>query len=84
MGHEVGLFRPISLFPFPVPELRKAAARAKNILVVELNMGQMLEDVDAFLQGKVPIHFYGRQGGMMAAPEEVIEAAKKILEGRSN
>jgi len=84
MGHEVALFRPISLYPFPIPELRQAAARAKNILVVELNMGQMRDDVDAFLQGKVPIHFYGRQGGMMAAPEEVIEAAKAILAGRSN
>jgi len=44
----------------------------------------MLEDVQAFLQGRIPVHFYGRQGGMLASPEEVMAKAKEILAGRSN
>jgi len=83
-GLEVGLFRPITLFPFPAQELRAAAARAKRVLVVELNMGQCKEDVEAILQGKLPVHFYGRQGGMMASPDEVATEIRRILQQGSN
>jgi len=83
-GVKVGLFRPISLYPFPEEALRQIAHQTgvQSVLVVEMSMGQMLEDVERALQGRRPIHFYGRGGGNVPAPEELIEEASRIL-GRS-
>jgi len=70
-GVRAGLFRPITLWPFPQKALALAAARAKKVLVVELSNGQMLEDVRLALNGKVPVEFYGRVGGNVPTVEEV-------------
>ena len=70
-GMRVGLFRPITLWPFPERALQEAAARAQRVLVVELSNGQMVEDVRLALNGRVPIEFYSRVGGNVPSVEEV-------------
>jgi pyruvate/2-oxoacid:ferredoxin oxidoreductase alpha subunit len=70
-GLKVGLFRPITLWPFPSRELKQASARAGRVLVVELSNGQMVEDVRLTLGGKVPVEFYGRTGGNVPSVDEV-------------
>ncbi|HWU36917.1 MAG TPA: transketolase C-terminal domain-containing protein, partial [Candidatus Acidoferrum sp.] len=82
-GVKAGLFRPISLFPYPGEALGKAAERAGHVLVSELSCGQMLEDVRYYVAGKCPVAFYGRVGGMIMAPEELIEKALELV-GRSS
>jgi len=72
-GIKVGLFRPISLWPFPSKELAKAAARMEKVLVVELSNGQMVEDVRLALEGKKTVEFYGRVGGNVPSVEELRE-----------
>jgi 2-oxoisovalerate ferredoxin oxidoreductase alpha subunit len=80
----VGLFRPITLWPFPSSALQSAAARVEKVVVVELSNGQMLEDVRLALDGQVPVEFYGRVGGNVPSVEEVLahlsicRAAKEI------
>jgi len=78
-GIRIGLFRPISLHPFPYEQLRERALRAKHVLVTELSMGQMIEDVRLALHDKVPIHFHGRTGGNLISPEDVMKIAEEIL-----
>ena len=82
-GANVGMFRPISVFPFPDDPLRRLAHQeaVRSVLVVEMSMGQMLEDVDRTLQGRRPLHFYGRGGGNVPAPEELIVEARRLLGG---
>ena len=70
-GLRVGLFRPITLWPYPAEALARAAERAERVLVVELSNGQMVEDVRLSLNGKVPVEFYGRVGGNVPSVEEV-------------
>jgi pyruvate/2-oxoacid:ferredoxin oxidoreductase alpha subunit len=70
-GQRVGLFRPITLWPFPSAALIKAAANVRQVLVVELSNGQMLEDVRLALNGRVPVEFYGRTGGNVPSVEEI-------------
>jgi len=70
-GLRVGLFRPITLCPFPSPALAKAAAKVQKVLVVELSTGQMVEDVRLALNGRVPVEFYGRAGGNVPSLEEI-------------
>jgi 2-oxoisovalerate ferredoxin oxidoreductase alpha subunit len=70
-GQRVGLFRPISLWPFPSEALRKAAAGVHQVVVVELSNGQMVEDVRLALNGRVPVEFYGRTGGNVPSVEEI-------------
>jgi pyruvate/2-oxoacid:ferredoxin oxidoreductase alpha subunit len=70
-GQRVGLFRPISLWPFPSEALRKAAAGVRQVVVVELSNGQMVEDVRLALNGSVPVEFYGRTGGNVPSVEEI-------------
>ncbi len=62
-GVKAGLFRPITLWPFPSKALVEAASKVQKVLVVELSNGQMVEDVRLSLNGKVPVEFYGRVGG---------------------
>jgi 2-oxoglutarate/2-oxoacid ferredoxin oxidoreductase subunit alpha len=72
-GIKIGLFRPITLYPFPYKRLEELAAQVKMMLTVELNSGQMVEDVRLGVNGKVPVEFYGRMGGMMPTPEEIVD-----------
>jgi len=71
-GIKVGLFRPISLWPFPSTELNSVAQRAEKVLVVELSNGQMLQDVKLALNGTKPVEFYGRVGGNVPSIEELL------------
>jgi 2-oxoisovalerate ferredoxin oxidoreductase alpha subunit len=72
-GLRVGLFRPISAWPFPSSALAKAAAHVEKVLTVELSNGQMVEDVRLALEGRVPVEFYGRGGGNVMSVDEVLE-----------
>ena len=72
-GIKVGLIRPITLWPFPVDAIRKAAKTAKQFLSVEMSMGQMVDDVRLAVEGKVPVDFYGRTGGIIPTPKEVYD-----------
>jgi len=71
-GIKAGLFRPITLWPFPEKQLQAAALRAQKVMVVELSNGQMLEDVRLTVNGKRPIEFYGRVGGNVPTVEELM------------
>ena len=70
-GLKVGLFRPITVWPFPSKELAKAASKCRTVMVVELSTGQLVEDVRLALNGKVPIEFYSRVGGNVPSVEEI-------------
>jgi 2-oxoglutarate/2-oxoacid ferredoxin oxidoreductase subunit alpha len=78
-GIRVGLLRPITLFPYPSRPLRSLAERVAGMLVVEMNAGQMVEDVRLAVEGRVPVSFYGRMGGMIPSPEEVVHALKAMI-----
>jgi 2-oxoglutarate ferredoxin oxidoreductase subunit alpha len=78
-GVRAGLFRPISLWPFPAEALRGAVATARAVLVVELSSGQMVEDVRLALEGALPVAFHGRMGGMVPTPDEVVAAVHRAL-----
>jgi 2-oxoglutarate ferredoxin oxidoreductase subunit alpha len=78
-GIKAGLFRPITVNPYPYDALRKAAERAKRVLVVEMSAGQMLEDVRLAVMDKRPIHFFGKLGGIVPLPEDVLDEMKKAL-----
>lgn len=79
-GLKVGLLRPITLYPFPKRQIAELAARGvKGFLSAELNAGQMVEDVRLAVNGKAPVAHYGRQGGMLFNPDEVLEALKRQL-----
>jgi len=77
-GIKVGLFRPITLWPFPKKEIDKYCKKIKGILVAEMNAGQMIEDVQLAVEGKVPVKHFGRLGGIVPAPDEVLAALKKL------
>jgi 2-oxoglutarate ferredoxin oxidoreductase subunit alpha len=76
------VFRPITLFPFPSGELRELSGRVAGMLVVEMNMGQMVEDVRLSVEGRVPVEFYGRTGGIIPSPEEVLRALTSMAGSR--
>lgn len=78
-GLPVGLIRPITLFPFPKDFIRKAAEGTNRFLVLELSGGQMVEDVELAVRGRVPVEFYGRMGGVMPSPEEYLAEIRKRL-----
>jgi 2-oxoglutarate/2-oxoacid ferredoxin oxidoreductase subunit alpha len=80
-GIKLGLLRPISLFPFPEPQLAKLAQKVKGILVVEMNAGQMIEDVKLSVCGKIKTEHFGRFGGIMPSPSEVLEALEQKIIG---
>ncbi|MCB0806350.1 MAG: 3-methyl-2-oxobutanoate dehydrogenase subunit VorB [Bacteroidales bacterium] len=81
-GIKVGLFRPITLFPFPKKELHEMAGQVKGILSVEMSAGQMIEDILLAVEGKVKVEHYGRMGGIIPAPGEVVDALEqKIVKG---
>lgn len=78
-GIKVGLFRPITLWPFPGEALKERARQMKGILVVELNSGQMIEDVKLSVECRIPVEHFGRLGGIVPDPDEVIESLKEKL-----
>ena len=78
-GLKLGIFRPITLWPFPSAELAAAVAGKKRVLVVELSAGQMVEDVRLAINGALPVDFLGHQGGVLPAPSEVLDACRKEL-----
>jgi len=80
-GLHAAMLRPISLFPFPEVQVRAAASRARAVLVFELSTGQMVEDVRLAVEGRVPVRFYGRQGGMLITPEEAAEKIREVAAG---
>jgi 2-oxoglutarate ferredoxin oxidoreductase subunit alpha len=78
-GVAAGLFRPITLWPFPSEPLREFAVKARAVLSVEMSSGQMVEDVRLAVEGAVPVFHHGRMGGMVPSPDGVVEAAKQAL-----
>ena len=78
LGIKAGLLRPVSLSPFPFAALDQLANQATAFLVVEMNQGQMLTDVQLAVRGRVPIEFYGRPGGVVPFPEEIFREIKRI------
>ena len=78
-GIKAGLFRPITLWPYPSEVLGKIAERGKPILAVEMSLGQMVEDVRLSVLGKAPVHLLGHSGGVIPTEEEVFGEIKKIL-----
>jgi len=78
-GIKVGLLRPISVWPFPTEELRKYIGIPEAFLSVELNAGQMVEDVRLAVNGEKPVHFHGRTGGMAPTQAEIVDKVKSIL-----
>ena len=81
IGIKAGLLRPISLWPFPKRELVAAIKSAKQLLAVEMSMGQMVEDVRAAIEYKKPVKFFGRTGGVVPTPNEVFEKIKLVSGG---
>lgn len=73
-GLKIGLLRPITLWPFPTAEIQRLTQKVKGILVVELNAGQMIEDVRLAVEGAVPVHHFGRMGGIVPNPGEILDA----------
>ena len=78
-GIKAGLIRPITLWPFPKKAISQAADQVKCFVSVELSMGQMVDDVKLAIDCKVPVHFYGRTGGMIPTPAEVLEQIEALL-----
>ena len=77
-GLKVGLLRPITLWPFPSARIAELAGRARSMLVVEMNAGQMLEDVRLAVEGRCPVRFYGRMGGIVPLPDEILPEVEKM------
>jgi 2-oxoglutarate ferredoxin oxidoreductase subunit alpha len=80
-GIKVGLLRPITLFPFPTKRINELTGQIKGILSVEMSAGQMIEDVLLAVNGKIPVRHFGRLGGIVTTPEEVVENLKTNIIG---
>ena len=81
MGIQAGLLRPISLYPFPYNVFDQVVDQAKAFLTVEMSMGQMLDDVKIAVAGRKPVHFYGRTGGNVTMPGDIVIKVQEIMEG---
>lgn len=81
---KVGLLRPITLYPYPYKVLKSLTNQIKGILDVEMNAGQMVEDVKLGVEGKVKVEFHGRMGGIIPTPEEIVEKLKQLIKNVSN
>lgn len=79
-GYKIGLIRPITLWPFPFAPFKKLPDSVKGILTVEMNTGQMIDDVRIAVEGKMPVFHYGRYGGMIPVVEDIVEETKRVLE----
>jgi len=80
-GIKAGMIRPYTLWPFPVEQIKEGCRNAKNVLTVEMNMGQMVDDVKLALECSKPVAFYGRTGGVIPSPNEVLAEIKKLAGG---
>ena len=76
-GVKAGLLRPITLYPFPKDEIARLGRQVKSMMSVELNLGQMVDDVRLAVNGSCPVYFYGRQGGNIYTPEEIVAEFRK-------
>lgn len=81
-GIKIGIVRPITLWPFPTETINKAAEGKKGVLVVELNAGQMIEDVRLAVHDRLPVEHFGRMGGIIPSPEEVVTAMEEKIINR--
>ncbi len=81
-GLKVGLLRPITLYPFPYDRLNKLGDQVKGILTVELNAGQMIEDVRLAVEGKTKVAHYGRMGGIIPGPDDILENLESLIKGK--
>jgi 2-oxoglutarate ferredoxin oxidoreductase subunit alpha len=79
-GIKIGLLRPITLYPYPYKRLNELADQVDFMMSVEMNAGQMVQDVKLAVEGKVPVHFTGRMGGMIPSPEDVLHEIEAIIE----
>ncbi len=77
-GIKVGLLRPISLWPFPAARIAELAERVGVILSVEMNAGQMVQDIRLAVEGRCPVQFYGRMGGIVPLPDEVLKVIREL------
>ena len=77
-GIKAGLLRPVTLWPFPSARLTELAQQVRGILVVEMNAGQMVEDVRLAVGDRCPVHFHGRMGGVVPLPDEILDALEKV------
>jgi 2-oxoglutarate/2-oxoacid ferredoxin oxidoreductase subunit alpha len=80
-GIRVGLFRPVTLSPFPYQQIIEISKQARAFLVVEMNTGQMLDDVRSAVARRIPVEFYGRLGGIVPFPDEVLGEIQRIQRG---
>ncbi len=78
-GIRAGLLRPVTLYPYPTAAIQALADKVRGVLVVEMNAGQMIEDVRLAVEGRVPVKFYGRMGGIIPAPDEVLGALDRMV-----
>jgi len=77
-GIKVGLLRPVTVSPFPYDVLDELTKKTQAFLVVEMNMGQMLNDVQLAVKGRVPVEFYGRPGGVVPFPDEILREIQRV------
>ncbi len=82
-GLKVGLLRPKTLFPFPSKILAELSQQVQGMMVVEMNAGQMVEDVRLAVNGQIPVYFYGRMGGVIPQPQEILDRIKQIIETKN-
>jgi len=80
-GINCGILRPITIYPFPTKAFDELPKTVTQLLVVEMNLGQMVDDVRMTVEGKLPIHFYGRVGGIVPEAEEIVNEVKKLVGG---
>ncbi|HKK82108.1 MAG TPA: 3-methyl-2-oxobutanoate dehydrogenase subunit VorB [Prolixibacteraceae bacterium] len=80
-GIKAGLLRPITLYPFPTKQIKELTGRVKGFMSVEMNAGQMVEDIKLSVNGEVPVEFFGRMGGIIATPAEIVDAVESKLIG---
>ena len=77
-GIKAGIFRPVTLWPFPEKELNEACRNAKKVLTVEMSMGQMVDDVKLALNCRLPVEFFGRTGGVVPSPTEILNKIEEM------
>jgi 2-oxoglutarate ferredoxin oxidoreductase subunit alpha len=82
-GIKAGLFRPITLYPFPKEAIHAHTSHVKSMLSVEMSAGQMIEDIQLAVKGKINVSHFGRYGGVIPAPDEVLEALEKLISQES-
>ena len=80
-GIKAGLIRPVTLWPFPVKQINEGSKNAHTLICVEMSMGQMVDDVKLAINCSKPVEFFGRTGGVIPKPSEVLEEIKKYNKG---